>query len=41
MGFCDPWPYGWGLFGQQSFFRYFTVAFRAADFVFEVEPIES
>lgn len=41
VGFCDPWPYAWGLLGQQSFFRYFTVTFRAADFEFEVELIKS
>lgn len=38
-GFCDPWPYAWGLLGQASFFRFFTVTFRAADFEFEVDPI--
>jgi hypothetical protein len=38
VGFCDPWPYAWGLLGQLSFFRYFTVTFRAADFEFEVVP---
>ncbi len=41
VGFCKPWPYGWGLLGQQSFFRYFTVTFRAVDFHFEVQPVES
>ena len=25
VGFCDPWPRGWGLLGQLSFFRYFVV----------------
>ncbi len=40
VGFCDPWPYAWGLLGQRSFFHFFTVTFRAADFAFEVEPIE-
>lgn len=39
IGFCDPWPYAWGLLGQIAFFRFFTVTFRAADFEFEVEPI--
>lgn len=39
VGFCDPWPYAWGLLGQSSFFRYFTVTFRAADPEFEIEPI--
>jgi hypothetical protein len=39
LGFCDPWPYAWGLLGQLSFFRHFTVTFRAADFEFEVVPL--
>lgn len=39
IGFCDPWPYAWGLLGQSAFFRFFTVTFRAADFAFEVDPI--
>lgn len=38
VGFCDPWPPGWGLLGQTSFFRYFVVTFRAADFEFEIGP---
>lgn len=38
VGFCDPWPYGWGLLGQAGFFRFFTVTFRAADWELEVEP---
>ncbi|HEX5267423.1 MAG TPA: aspartyl protease family protein [Acidimicrobiales bacterium] len=38
VAFCDPWPYVWGLLGQLSFFRYFTVTFRATDFEFEVVP---
>ena len=39
VGFCDPWPYSWGLLGQQSFFGYFTVVFRTVDFEFEVTPV--
>ncbi|MGH9187632.1 MAG: aspartyl protease family protein [Acidimicrobiales bacterium] len=39
VGFCDPWPYGWGLLGQLSFFRSFTVTFRTADFELEIEPV--
>ena len=38
VGFCDVWPYAWGLLGHESFFRWFTVTFRAADFEFELEP---
>jgi hypothetical protein len=41
VAFCHPWPYAWGLLGQRSFFRYFTVTFRAADFELEVTPIAS
>ena len=39
VGFCDPWPYSWGLLGQLSFFRYFTVTFRAADLELEIIPV--
>ena len=39
VGFCDPWPYGWGLLGQESFFRFFVVTFRAADWELEIEPV--
>jgi hypothetical protein len=41
VAFCEPWPYSWGLLGQRSFFRYFTVTFRAVDFEFEVTPVQS
>jgi hypothetical protein len=30
VGFCDPWPFAWGVLGHDSFFRWFTVTFRAA-----------
>ena len=40
VGFCDPWPRGWGLLGQLSFFRYFLVTFRAADFELEINPVQ-
>jgi hypothetical protein len=40
IGFCDPWPYGWGLLGQQ-FFRFFVVTFRAADWELEIEPVSA
>lgn len=39
VGFCDPWPYSWGLLGQLSFFRLFSVVFRAADFEFELDMV--
>lgn len=41
IGFCDPWPYAWGLLGHRSFFRFFTVSFRTADLEFELAPIAS
>jgi hypothetical protein len=40
VGFCDPWPYAWGLLGQLGFFRWFTVTFRAADFEMVLEPVD-
>lgn len=40
VGFCDPWPHGWGLLGQLSFFRYFVVTFRAVDFELEIDPVQ-
>jgi hypothetical protein len=39
IGFCDPWPYGWGLLGQIGFFHFFAVTFRAANWELEIEPI--
>ena len=39
VGFCDPWPRSWGLLGQRSFFRYFVVTFRTADFELEIAPV--
>ena len=41
VGFCDPWPYAWGLLGQLSFFRYFVVTFRAFDLEFEATPLRA
>jgi hypothetical protein len=41
IGFCDPWPYSWGLLGHRSFFRFFTVTFRAADFEFDVTAVDA
>jgi len=43
--FCDPWPFGFGLLGQEGFFRFFRVTFRAArnwvDCVPESAPVGS
>jgi hypothetical protein len=38
VGFCNPWPYAWGVLGHDSFFRWFTVTFRAVDGEFELDP---
>jgi hypothetical protein len=40
VAFCDPWPFGFHLLGQEGFFRYFVVRFRASIPAFEVEPDE-
>lgn len=39
VGFCDPWPRGWGMLGQLAFFRFFAVTFRAADLELEIDPV--
>lgn len=39
VGFCDWMPLDWGLLGHTSFFRWFTVTFRAYDGEFQVEPV--
>ena len=36
VSFCDPWPFDFQLLGQEGFFRWFRVLFRAADAVVEV-----
>jgi len=41
IGFCDWMNPDWGLLGHASFFRWFTVTFRAYDGEFEVEPISA
>lgn len=38
--FCEPWPYGFGLLGQEGFFRFFRVTFCAAESWVDVEPEE-
>ncbi|MDQ2706903.1 MAG: retropepsin-like domain-containing protein [Actinomycetota bacterium] len=40
IGFCDPWPRGWGLLGQLAFFRFFEVTFHTADFELELHPVK-
>ncbi len=34
--FCDPWPLGFHLLGQEGFFRWFDVRVRAARYTVEV-----
>lgn len=36
--FCDPWPFSFNLLGQEGFFRFFTVTFRAAHSTVALEP---
>lgn len=36
--FCDPWPLGFHLLGQEGFFRWFDVRVRAARYTVDVRP---
>lgn len=36
VGFSRDWTQNWALLGQDAFFRYFQVLFRAADLEFEL-----
>ncbi len=36
--FCDPWPLGFQILGQEGFFRWFRVGLRAATYEIEVHP---
>lgn len=36
--FCEPWPLGFHLLGQEGFFRWFKVHLRAAAFEIEIMP---
>ncbi len=36
--FCDPWPLGFHLLGQEGFFCWFEVCIRAALYEVEVSP---
>jgi len=38
VAFCNPWPFGFQLLGQEGFFRFFAVTLRAASFEIEIEP---
>lgn len=37
--FCDPWPFAFGLLGQEGFFRSFRVTFCAAQNWVECVPV--
>jgi hypothetical protein len=39
IGLHNPGPRSWGLLGQRSFFRYFVVTFRTADFELDIAPV--
>ena len=36
--FCDPWPFAFGLLGQEGFLRFFRVTLCARDFWLDVDP---
>ncbi len=36
--FCDPWPFAFGLLGQEGFLRYFRLTVCAKEFWLEVDP---
>lgn len=38
--FCDPWPFSFGLLGQEGFFRFFRVTLCAAEGWLDLEPEE-
>jgi hypothetical protein len=37
VAFCDPWPFGFHLLGQEGFFRFFRVLITASDYSLELE----
>jgi hypothetical protein len=36
--FCEPWPFAFGLLGQEGFFRFFRVTISAAEDWVDCEP---
>lgn len=36
--FCDPWPFAFGLLGQEGFLRFFRVTLCAKELWLDVEP---
>lgn len=37
VSFCEPWPLGFQILGQEGFFRWFRVLIRAAVYTVELE----
>ncbi len=35
VSFCDPWPLGFQILGQEGFFRFFCVTFRVGSYSLE------
>jgi hypothetical protein len=38
VSFCDPWPFGFHVLGQEGFLRFFRVTVCAAEWWLDVEP---
>lgn len=38
VSFCDPWPIGFQLLGQEGFLRFFDLRIRASRYELELEP---
>ena len=38
VSFCDPWPLGFQVLGQEGFFRWFEVTIRAAELTIDLDP---
>jgi hypothetical protein len=38
VSFCEPWPLGFHLLGQEGFFRWFRVTIRAARYTVDITP---
>lgn len=37
VSFCDPWPFGFHLLGQEGFFRFFHVSIHASSYQLDLE----
>ncbi|MGH8930198.1 MAG: hypothetical protein ACRDZO_06065 [Egibacteraceae bacterium] len=38
VSFCDPWPIGFQILGQEGFFRFFRVTFDASSYWLDCAP---